>query len=84
MTAPDAREWYRLDPEGPAVRQQQEAIDAFKGAHPDIAASEKGIARMTILGMDRGEPWLCIDGWLTLPDDQGPEPTDADIPMGFV
>jgi hypothetical protein len=78
MTAPDAREWYRLDPDGPVVRQHQEAVAEFKAAHPTVT-----FARMTILGIDRGEPWLCIDGWRATPDDQGPAPTDADIPIGF-
>jgi hypothetical protein len=83
MSAPDVREWYRIDPDEPALRQHQEAIEAFKAAHPNIVDA-RGIVRLTILGIDRGEPWLCIDGWLTAPDDQGPAPTDVDIPAGFV
>jgi len=79
MTAPFAREWYRLDPDGPITQQQHEAVERFKDARPTVT-----FGRITILGIERREPWLCIDGWLTPPDDQGPVPTDADIPMGFV
>lgn len=79
MTAPDAREWHRIDPEAPAAAQVHEAAEQFSTAHPDIV-----LGRFTILGIERNEPWLCIDGWIKRPDDQGPEPTDADIPMaGF-
>ena len=79
MTAPDAREWYALDPDKPAVREFDAALEQFAAAHPDVICG-----RFTLLGIDRGDPWLCIDGWLAAPDDQGPEPTDADIPVGFV
>lgn len=79
MTAPHAREWYRLDPDGPLFRQVGAALDEFCAAHPAVT-----FPRTTFLGIERGDPWLCIDGWLTAPDDQGPEPTDADVPVGFV
>lgn len=78
MTAPDAREWYRLDPDEPLIAGLDNAIAEFAAKHPAVV-----FPRVTFLGIDRGEPWLCIDGWLTAPDDQGPEPTEADIPNGF-
>ena len=79
MTAPDAREWYRLDPDKPVIGETNAATHKFWATHPTCT-----FWRFTTLGIDRGEPWLCIDGWLTPPDDQGPAPTDADVPMGFV
>jgi hypothetical protein len=76
---PDACEWYALDMEKLLpFEAQDEAVAKFKAAHPGIT-----FGRMTILGVERQEPWLCIEGWLTPPNDQGPEPTDADIPIGF-
>lgn len=79
MSSPDAREWYRLNMNEDGPLQIEVEIARYKAAHPDVICG-----RLTILGLDRHEPWLCIDGWLDPPDDQGPEPTDADIPMGFV
>lgn len=65
--------------DAPTVCQVNEATHKFWAAHPTCT-----FWRFTILGIDRREPWLCIDGWLTPPDDQGPEPTDADVPMAGV
>ena len=79
QTKPDAREWYQLDMELTIIFQVKEATAKFCTKYPII-----GFIRLTFLGLDRGEPWLCIDNWLTPPQDQGPEPTDQDIPMGFV
>jgi hypothetical protein len=79
MTAPDAREWYALDPEKPAVEEMDKAIKQFSAIHPNIT-----FGRFTILGAESSAPWLCVDGWLITPDDQGQPPTEADIPMGFV
>lgn len=77
MSAPDAREWYHLEPG--QVEGIARSADQFAEAHP-----ETRFHRCTVLGVERGDPWICIDGWVKRPDDQGPEPTDADIPAGFV
>ena len=79
QTNPDAREWYKLDMEVSITHQVSYSMHEFITKHPNITFS-----RHTFLGIDRSEPWLCIDGWLKPPQDQGPEPTDEDIPMGFV
>lgn len=76
MTAPDAREWYVLNPNVPAITQLRCSLRGkFKASHPDVT-----FVRVTLLGIRREAPWLCIDGWRVPPNDQGPEPTDADIP----
>jgi hypothetical protein len=74
MTAPDVREWYPLDLTDPGA-SQHDAVRKFRVAHPAVT-----FARLTLLG-EGG--WLCIEGWAASPDDQGPLPTDADIPIGF-
>ena len=79
MSAPDACEWYQLDLELPAVDEQLRASREFTAAHPEIT-----FIRLTVLGAPQEEAWLCIEGWLTTPTEQGPWPTEADIPMGFI
>lgn len=50
-----------------------------------MADAHKGeLMRLTIVeDRVRDEVWLCLEGWEKKPDDQGPEPTAADIPVGF-
>lgn len=77
MTAPDFREWIEVtqaDRVDAAIRQKVQAM------------RERGATwgRYTMVYVADGQCWLCADGWKVQPDDQGPEPTAADIPVGFV
>jgi hypothetical protein len=74
MTAPDAREWYPFDHSAPGKPSEQLAWEQFRTAHPAVT-----FARVSIVG----KAWLCIEGWIETPVDQGPLPTEADIPIGF-
>lgn len=30
-----------------------------------------------------GLVWVCLEAWLSRPEDEGPQPTAADVPVGF-
>jgi hypothetical protein len=77
MTKPDWVDWERVDalckPE--VVSQVQSDMIRRKGELMRITYVEDLAA---------GEAWLCLEGWEKKPDDQGPQPTASDIPVGFI
>lgn len=76
MSEPDFREWADARPWGddwsPHLRQMSDEM------------AERGATFGRITRIEAyGTSWICVDGWRARPDDQGAEPTDADIPIGF-
>lgn len=83
MSAPDFREWFGLDAANPLH-------DFFRTEmRPVVARWEREGGAPVFLRLTHvNSEWICLDGWRAPagcgPDDQGPAPTEADIPVGFV
>ncbi len=82
MSAPDFSEWFHL---------RGEEADTFfpRVIRPVVDRWEREAGfgvflRITRVNLD----WCRLDGWIAPegvgPEDQGPPPTEADIPIGFV
>ncbi len=76
---PDRREWLHLD-DPPHL----DRVEPF--VHRCGRAWECELGNV-FLRLTRIGDWVCLDGWKwdrRHPPEQGPEPTEADIPVGFV
>jgi hypothetical protein len=74
MMAADFIDWTDYDPIDPV--RLQELIESQRDR-----GSVFGRATLVIDRLDRS--WVCLEGWKAPPANQGPEPTLADLPIGF-
>lgn len=92
MPSPDTHEWYSRDYselfDGKNLifdnwtGWNRECVADFKQSHPTAA-----LLRMTVIipcSTDVRLVWVSIEGWRDPRALQGPEPTESDIPRGFV
>lgn len=74
---PDHTDWEEVvdrDPE--AIQHLQSSMVERMSVHQCVRG------RMTFVEA-HGTVYICLEGWETQPEDMGPEPTSADVPVGF-
>lgn len=76
---PDHRLWAEAPDPYALGRVQTDLVNQMRREHPAVT-----FVRLTLVDGDYLGIWICMDGWQVQPVDQGPEPTAAEIPVGFV
>jgi hypothetical protein len=83
MSAPDRSEWLHLESRESDVWSRISVLVARCNTQWHRELSAPVFLRVTLVNPE----WVRLDGWKWggwNPPDQGPAPTEADIPVGFV